>query len=78
MKMPQSSRAAEDGPEAEAEAEVESQQSKAKQNEVRSTVNASALSCRRTERSQQLVNVKVARDMLREAGKRTENTTRTG
>lgn len=50
----------------------------AAQSRVRSTVNASALSCRRTERSQQLVNVKVARDMLRETGKRTENTTRTG
>lgn len=37
---------------------------------MRSRVNASALSCRRAERSQQLVNVKVARDMLQAARER--------
>lgn len=43
---------------------------------VRSRVNASALSCRRAERSQQLVNVKVARDMLQEARGRRRSTHR--
>lgn len=47
MKMPQSSRAAKDGPEAEAEAEVESKQSKAERSEKHSECLRTQLSANR-------------------------------